>query len=100
MPVRKQLAQEAVTCVDYNVMLPLLDQIVVDVQLTSEFFDPNQYMDDEGLPLQVNYEQSSLNRLFAQTKEFAVALDDIDFRPSLFNNRLPSYRDTIETFFV
>ena len=46
-------------------MLSFLDQITVDVQLTSEFFDPNKYLEHEELPLRIDYHHGSLNSLFA-----------------------------------
>lgn len=57
---------EPVTCADYNTeVLTALDDITVDIQLTSEFFDPQQYNEEGTMPLQVDYEQGNLNSLFA-----------------------------------
>ena len=45
-PIRVQFGQEPIACADYSEALSHLDLITVDVQVTSEFFDPTKYAED------------------------------------------------------
>ena len=88
------------TCADYNDILNTLDDITVEVQVTSEFFSPKQYVDHGTMPLQVDYERGNLNSLFSQDKQLNVAQDAITFKRSWFNNKWPGYGEDIKTYFV
>ena len=70
------------------------------MQLLQEFFDPREYINNEQLPLSVDFEQTTLNSLFGQTKQVNVYANHITYKPSWFNNRLPFSGDTFETFAV
>ena len=55
-PLRATFGQSPVTCAAYEDTLAVLDRIEVSVQMTNEFFNPNEYVKDTMLPLQVTFQ--------------------------------------------
>ena len=70
------------------------------MQFTQQFFDPRQYSSTENLSLSIRYEHNSLNSLIGTVNQVNVAANEVRFRPSWFNNRIPYLGTDITTYYT
>lgn len=98
--LRAQFGQPAVQCANYDDVLGKLNSISSNVQLVRKFFAPDQYADDEVLPLAVTFQSNKLNSLLSQVQDLNIAQNHIVFKPNWFNNRLPGAGSEFFTYYI
>ena len=97
--IRESFGQIAVECNNYNDTVSKLDLITSNVQIVRKFFSPDDYADSGDLPIAVEYQENSLNKLFSQFRDLDIIMNYIIFKASWFNNGLPFTGERIETYY-